>query len=98
MGNIASLNKLLLKAKREMNNPNINNYDCSNKFYKSIIYVCGKYYKNRTYGDVANYLIIISGIGEIHYNKVHDRKTFESFVDEILLQSKYYNKRTIDNE
>lgn len=83
----------LLEVKKEMNNPEIDSYNCSNRFYRSIIYVCGKYSKNRTYTNVGDYLRKISGFDKDI--PCCDRRTFEILVDEIIRQ----NKRTVlDNE
>lgn len=91
------LHRFLLEVKREMDNPDIDRYDCSNRFYRSVIYVCGKYSSNRTYGDAGDYLIKISGISSV--KRCCDRRTFERLVDDILLYYNRYSKQMVmDNE
>lgn len=89
------LHKFLLEVKKEMDNPDINRYDCSNKFYRSVIYVCGKYWNNRTYKDITNYLKKISGVKCTVGGC--DRRTFEMFVDDIMIHYNKYHKRMVMN-
>jgi len=89
------LRKFLLEVKKEINNPEIDRYDCSSKFYRSIIYVCGKYGSDRTYEDAGDYLIEISGFSTV--KRCCDKRTFQKLVDDIMLYYDRHNKRMVLN-